>query len=683
MSDFKKFKVLFQSHFTNICKKNTVLFETETDKETIWNIYIDSFPEGTNPIYRKFREYECSCCKSFIRQYGNIVAIQDNKVVSIWDVEGAEFPFNVVSQKMSEYVKSKKVVNRFIPEFCKLGTDNNRELSENNSVTTYDHFYFELPKSFMVKSSATIDTIKGNIRAVKEVFKRSMDELTLDAGRTILELIDQGSLYRGDEHKKAINEFISYKNKYSKVKKDDKDNWCWINSNDNPVAKIRNTALGTLLIDLSEGVDLDTAVTKFEKVMAPTNYKRPKTIFTKKMVEDAEKKLIELGYENSLERRFANIDDITINNVLFANKDVRKKLTGTSVFDSLKSETPLNVKTLNKVEEVAIEDFIKNILPTTKSIEVMMENKHNGNLMSLIAPKDKTAPSMLKWNNNFSWAYNGDITDSIKQNVKNAGGNVDGVLRFSIQWNDNRDNDNDFDAHCKEPYGGTEIYFRNKGIIHPSSGMLDVDIRSPKIEIGNNVAVENITWTDKNKMREGKYIFFVNNFHHRGGRSGFSAEIEYEGQIFQFIYDKELKQDQNIVVAELEFTRKEGIKIIKSLESTTSSKEIWGVKTNTFVPVSIFLNSPNYWDDQKGIGNKHYFFMMKDCINSNNPRGFFNEFLDEKLTPHRKVFEALGSKMSVEMTDNQLSGLGFSSTQRNDLIVKIEGNFNRTIKLIF
>lgn len=66
MSDFKKFKAAFQKHFTNLCKKNDKLFVTDTDKETIWNTYLDSFPDGTNEIFRERREYDCNCCKSFI-----------------------------------------------------------------------------------------------------------------------------------------------------------------------------------------------------------------------------------------------------------------------------------------------------------------------------------------------------------------------------------------------------------------------------------------------------------------------------------------------------------------------------------------------------------------------------------------------------------------------------------------
>ncbi len=267
----------------------------------------------------------------------------------------------------------------------------------------------------------------------------------------------------------------------------------------------------------------------------------------------------------------------------------------------------------------------------------------------------------------------------MKERVKAAGGNVSGVLRFSLQWNEGFDNRNDFDAHCLEP-ARTHIYYPNKGVRHLSTGMLDVDIVHPERD---QVAVENITWTDINKMKEGLYHLFIKNYSHRGGRSGFTAEIEYDGQIYSYEYNKELRQDENVTVAEIEFSRANGIKFIKSLPSITSTKTIWNIPTNQFHPASVCMFSPNYWDKQIGIGNKHYFFIINACKNEEQPNGFFNEFLREDLMPHKRVFEALGSKMRVEQTDRQLSGLGFSSTKRNSLICKVSGYVNRMIKVVF
>lgn len=700
--EFEKFKHLLQEHVEELLKDQSHLFVIDVDKDVLWNTYLDSFPEGTNEIFRKRRYYDCSCCRHFIKSFGNVVVIKDNKIKTIWDFKTGEtvtLPvYQPVLTALSKFVKSHPVTDVFVTKESQFGTDKSYEKKEGSAVLTWDHFYVKLPKNFIHKTSDTVPTRMGVYRDIRNVFKRSLDEISKDSIDTVLELIAQKSLYKGEEWENVLSKFLTLHKEYHKLSAKEKENYCWVKSMEvgGVIGKIKNHSIGTLLMDVSNGVDLDEAVRKYESIVAPTNYKRPKAIFTKKMLEEAQKKIEELGLMDSLGRRYATLDDITINNILFANKDVAKKMTTNimNVFDEMKKDVEVvNPKQLSKVEEVPIETFVENILPTATKIEVLLENKHIPNLVSLIAPKVGGCKTLFKWNNNFSWAYKGNITDSsMKERVKLAGGNVEGILRFSLQWNENEDNQNDYDAHCFEPgskskadryYRNSEaghIFFPNKGRSHPSSGMLDVDIIHPA---RTQVAIENISYTDVNKMKEGVYSFNVHCYSHRGGRSGFNAEIEFDGQIFSFNYPNDIRQDEFVEVAEVEYTHKEGFKIVKSLPSSFSSRDVWGLKTNAFHPVSVCMFSPNYWDKQKSNGHKHYLFMLNGCKNEESPNGFFNEFLKEDFMPHKRVFEALGSKMRVEETDKQLSGIGFSSTKHSEVICKVEGAFNRMIKLVF
>lgn len=688
---FKDFVKAIQKNLQQMSKDSSRLFTVNVDTEELYNLYLDSFPAGTNEIYRERREYDCSCCRHFIRDVGNVVSIKNGELHTIWGINPvSDDKYNVVAAALDAYVKQKAVSGVFLKKEKRIGTPENREMLPTGKINKYEHFFVDLPEICIFKEcyGHTLEGDLSQFRDVRNVFKRSLNEISKEAVDTVLELIAQNSLYKGAEWKKQLTEFKNYQKEYGKLTDEQKELWIWEKSiaAGAVIGKIRNHSIGTLLVNISEGMDLDLAVRKYEQIVAPVNYKRPKAIFTKKMLEDAKKTITELGYMDSLQRRFATLDDITVNNILFSNKDAAKRITGAmDLFDEMEQDVAIDPKRFSKVEEISAEDFIKNVLPVAKELEVYLENKHIQNMVSLIAPEVAAAKTMFKWNNGMSWAYTGNITDSdIKENVKAAGGSVTGIVRFSIQWNDGNGKDNsDLDAHCLEPQGGDHIYFSHKRSRY-TGGELDIDITDPLYQCKSNggVAVENITYPSKERMKPGTYKFYVNQYSFRNSQ-GFKAEVEVNGEIHSYEYNSPVRG--NVQVAEVVLDHDGNFKVIDKLPGNcvTISKDVWGIKTLQFTPVSVVCYSPNYWDEQKGIGHQHLFFMLKDCINPEEPNGYYNEFLKPELEQHRRVFEALGSKAHVKDVDDQLSGVGFSLTKRNDLIIKVKGATERVLKVKF
>lgn len=680
--EFNNFVSKIQEQFDTMANDAKTLLWADIDKDYIWDLYLNSFPEGTNRLFRVRREYDCSCCRSFLRQYAGIVTVKDGKMHTIWEIDGLGEKFQPVADALDIYVHTCPIVGGFETDTAKLGTKLNRGMLTDGTICTYEHFFLEIPKRFVKWS-------RKGLKEDHDVFQRSLEEITMDAVDTVLELAQDKTLYRGAEHIATLNSFRKYKKVYESLEENARSNmiWEWVTGMSLATSHIRNTSIGTLLLELSDGMDVNTAVDRYERIVAPANYKRPKAIFTKKMLEQAKQTITDLGYLDSLGRRFAVQDDITVNNILWANRDTAPRLKPAgSIFDEMEKDIRIDPRKFDRAREIGIEEFVRDVLPVATSIEAFPELRHQKNFVSLTAAAEPGSPSMFKWPNSFGWAYSGNIADSdIRENVRKAGGKVDGIIRFSIQWNDEDFCPNDYDAHClmfPKSYANYEIYY-NCRRENKTDGNLDIDIIHPQQGVP---AVENIVFPSKDRLVDGEYIFWVHCYTNRGGTSGFKAELEVDGEVYSFNHPEPLRQDESVRVASVTYTNENGVhrfNVKTDLESKALNTTIWNVPIYQFAPVQIMMYSPNYWDGQRGIGNRHYFFMLKDCINDEQPNGFYNEFLKSELEQHRRVFEALGAKTKVQDSTEQLSGLGFSETQRNYLIVRVTGSTERVMKIKF
>lgn len=707
----QKFTQQIQNQFAKMCKTGK-LFRSSMGGQPVWTHYLESFKE--DPIFRdpNSSEHNCNLCGNFLRRYGNILAIdENNQLMSMFDFE-AEGEFKPVAASLSSLLRQSVVKDVFFETFnelnflpyerCtkqnssfRLGIDKNHKQYtkeeadkfgkvNTKDIYTFHHMHLDLPAAFVSMDNSSIEAIMAKHRDNKEVFKRGLDTIPLDTLELVKDLINQGSLLDGQTHLFKVEKFIEFKRDYDKVPAENQDNWCWLTSRDLSISKFRNELIGTLCTELAEGKELNDACKTWNIRVDPANYMKASAPITQKQIAEAKKFVEENGYEESFDRRHATIEDIKVSEILHINSG-DGKIKAVSVFDNVKSTSTRHKRSeFDSVEEVGIEKFMKDILPGCSSIEAFLSNTHEGNLASITTANNPDSKPIFKWDNNYSWTFNGNLAgkSQIKEAVKVAGGNVTGILRASMIWNETGEDNSDLDLWCRQPnnerIGYNTGYRKDSGNRFSScGGQLDLDNTGP----GSKVGVENIYFGSLSTMKEGVYKFWVNQYSARNSK-GFRFEIEFNGEIYSYTYNRPVSSQ--IEVAEV--TLKNGqFSISHKLPATEGSgvsKEIYGLETNQFHKVNLVCLSPNHWGNNQ-LGNKYYFFMLNGCKVETSIRSFHNENLNSDLLQHRKVMEVLGATTTVSSVEKQLSGLGFNATVRDELIVRLQGTHKRVVKIKF
>lgn len=656
---FKEFAAHVASAFAKL--SDSELFIAGSDRYALELRYLAAFPDGTNPVYKTNTEHDCTCCKQFLRNLGSVVTIDSSyQIHTLWDDwHLLESPYREVSQALSVYVRSLPITGIFRTTENKFGAETTKQLTDDR-VINWNHFHSDIPAKFR---TSVPEAKIGEYRTAVEMLEVALLTFTATAVEDVVRLIDGGHLYRGSE-------FGGHVRAFQKLLKEHSDHphvstllFCWKHGGDLR-ARFKNTVIGTLVTDLSEGMNEETAVARFESKVAPTNYKRTTALITPGMIKAALETLDTLGLKDATNRRLARLSDVSVNNVLWVSghaKDIMQSPIEAALLSAVRPKSTAKPK-----DTYAIESFVSEVLPSAKKLQLKVMSQHSSNFMTLTAPVfPELSKKLFKWDNGFGWSYDGGVTDSIKEKVKRAGGNVDAKLRMSLAWY----NFDDLDIHCHEP-NGNHIYFGRK------DGKLDVDMN---ISPNTRSPVENISWTTP---QPGTYELAVHSYNKREtSNTGFMIEMQCGDNVTHMSYPHPVSG--MVKVASILLSPSGQITACVSRDPkivmSGMSVEKWGVKTETFVDVDTVLLSPNFWDDNHN-GNKHWFFILNGCKNLEPTRGLYNEFLSNELDKHRKVFEVLGDKMKCAPEDKQMSGLGFSSTKRDTVTLSVD---NRVVNVTF
>ena len=656
---FDDFADEIMSQFNLMVESGNPLVQV-SPKDSLFTTYLENIKPEDNPIFRERRYFDGNYDHNFIRRVGNLAMITpEYKLVSLWDFDSYTL-FENARKALSEAIHDGQIVDIYLEKERIAGHKPNKD-NENPDII-WEHYYVELPNKLV--NTRNIDTKKHEARDAHDVLKRTVQEVNIDDLNTIIDLIKENNLYRGQEFLSNLQKWVKLKKDYDK---NPSEEYLWFNAiKSGRSVGYRSSVIGTLISDLYDGVELEKAIHSYESKVAPHNYKRPKSIVTTKMVEEAKETLEKLGFLDSIYRRPAKLTDIPSDKILFTSQEQK----AFNVFDDMAKDSKASTKK-SKVEdakEMSIHELLDELKDLQK-LELLPTHSLQANQIVLTEALNQDAPSPFLWSNTLSWAYiNSDTADAVTLRVKNAGGNVDGDVRVSLSW----DNKDDLDlAVYKDNNEYDCIYYGRRREL---GGELDVDANAHSIV---DEPVENIFWKSINNLANGKYTVKVNNFNKRTNENqGFTLQFATTEGIQTFTYPDNDVNHKPFLVFEKENHKVKLIQISDKLQCQSNT-----VSGDKFIEVKNVLMSPNTWEQE--IGNKH-FILLTDDVEVNEPvRGFFNEQLNSKLSPHRKVTEILGSKLKIQAADfeptNVAKGYGFSETMDANLILRLTYSNGRKV----
>lgn len=256
---------------------------------------------------------DCDTCRTFVRRYGGLVAIDANGRTksALWQADRVPPAYTSAVAALAAAVEGRAVVSVF------RSGDSSWGRAEKGG---WPHLALT-PPDHQVHTPSAITTTAQYVaarNADRETLARAVTEFPHDIVKKAVALLRTEQLYRSDAILGAGTWLLELHGALDKVRgRGDavgrqRDNLLWSAAATAPAGfcHVKSGMIGTLLGDLADGLPFDSVKRRFADKMHPLQYRRPTAAPTEAMIARAEQVIGELRAAGALERRFAKLADV-------------------------------------------------------------------------------------------------------------------------------------------------------------------------------------------------------------------------------------------------------------------------------------------------------------------------------------------------------------------------------------
>ncbi len=368
-------------------KQPPALFTTDTP--ALAEVYLDGLPATLR------QEHACATCRSFFERHGGLVTLDEagRTTSALWSAKHTPKPYVDAVAALAKAVEAAPITGVFLSSDEGWGT---------SPKGGWDHLALTPPKALRFPSDRTHSAAQtmAEKREDFRILSAALEDFPLAVVKQAAALLSTGGLYRSETCIGVANWLLGVHRSRQQAKVGaarERVVWRAVATAPPGFCHVRSTMIGTLLVDLAEGLAFATIKARFDAKLHPLQYQRPTAAPSQQNIERAEKIVAQLRSAGALERRFAKLDDIEALWRPAGSESASAR--PERVFSHLRakpSQTPTTPPAGAPAVTMTWEKFAKTVVPTAARIDYWVPTA-NQYYLGLITAKNLDATPIIQW----------------------------------------------------------------------------------------------------------------------------------------------------------------------------------------------------------------------------------------------------------------------------------------------